>query len=36
MRQEEDEVFPAFRDALPAEENARLTKMMNWEGFKVA
>jgi hemerythrin superfamily protein len=36
MRQEEDDIFPAFRDALPAEENARLTKMMNWEGFKVA
>ncbi|RAK59673.1 hemerythrin domain-containing protein [Phenylobacterium hankyongense] len=36
MRQEEDEIFPTFRDALPAEENARLTKMMNWEGFKVA
>jgi iron-sulfur cluster repair protein YtfE (RIC family) len=36
MRTEEDEVFPAFRDALPAEENGKLTAMMNWEGFKVA
>lgn len=36
IREEEDEIFPTFRDALPAEENARLTRMMNWEGFKVA
>jgi hemerythrin superfamily protein len=36
MREEEEEIFPAFRDALPPEENARLTRMMNWEGFKVA
>jgi hemerythrin superfamily protein len=36
MREEEDEVFPAFREALPPDENAKLTKMMNWEGFKVA
>jgi hemerythrin-like domain-containing protein len=36
MREEEDEVFPAFRDSLPAEENAKLTAMMNWEGLKVA
>jgi hemerythrin superfamily protein len=36
VREEEDEVFPTFRAALPAEENARLTRMMNWEGFKVA
>jgi hemerythrin superfamily protein len=36
IREEEEEVFPAFREALPAQENARLTKMMNWEGFKVA
>jgi hemerythrin superfamily protein len=36
MREEEDEIFPAFRDALGAEENAKLTKMMHWEGFKVA
>lgn len=36
MREEEDEIFPAFRDALTADENAKLTKMMHWEGFKVA
>ncbi len=36
VREEENEVFPAFRDKLSAEENAKLTKMMNWEGFKVA
>jgi hemerythrin superfamily protein len=36
VREEEEEVFPAFHDALPAEENARLTRMMNWEGLKVA
>ncbi|WP_334161443.1 hemerythrin domain-containing protein [Phenylobacterium sp.] len=36
MREEEDEIFPAFRDALPPEENAKLFKMLNWEGFKVA
>jgi len=36
MREEEEEIFPAFRDALPPEENAKLFKMLNWEGFKVA
>ena len=36
VREEEDEVFPAFRDSLPAEENGKLTGMMNWEGLKVA
>jgi hemerythrin superfamily protein len=36
MREEEEDIFPAFRAALPPEENARLTKLMNWEGFKVA
>ena len=36
MREEEDEIFPAFRDALPPEENAKLFRMLNWEGFKVA
>lgn len=35
-REEEQEVFPAFRDSLPAEENGKLTAMMNWEGLKVA
>jgi hemerythrin superfamily protein len=36
MREEEEDIFPAFRDALPPEENAKLFKMLNWEGFKVA
>jgi len=36
VREEEDEIFPTFRARLPQEENAKLTKMMNWEGFKVA
>jgi hemerythrin superfamily protein len=36
VREEEEDVFPSFRDALPPEENARLTRMLNWEGFKVA
>jgi hemerythrin-like domain-containing protein len=36
MRMEEDEVFPTFRQALSAEQNARLTSLMNKEGFKVA
>ena len=36
MRMEEDEVFPSFREALSPEQNARLTSMMNKEGFKVA
>jgi len=36
IHEEETEVFPMFRDSLPAEENAKLTRMMNWEGFKVA
>lgn len=36
MREEEIEIFPTLRDALSGEENAKLTKMMKWEGFKVA
>ena len=36
MTEEETEVFPMFRDELAAEENERLTRMLNWEGFKVA
>ena len=36
MREEEEDIFPSFRDAMPPEENAKLTRMMNWEGFKVA
>jgi len=36
VREEEEEVFPAFHQALSGDENARLTRMLNWEGFKVA
>lgn len=36
IHEEENEIFPTFRDRLGADENAKLTKMMNWEGFKVA
>lgn len=36
IRMEEDEVFPAFRNVMSAEQNARLTALMNKEGFKVA
>jgi hemerythrin superfamily protein len=36
IREEEQEIFPALRDALGEAENAKLTRMMNWEGFKVA
>jgi hemerythrin-like domain-containing protein len=36
MRMEEDEVFPTFRQTLSAEQNAKLTSLMNKEGFKAA
>ena len=36
VREEEDEIFPALRASMSEDENAKLTKMMNWEGFKVA
>nr|MDQ4087820.1 hemerythrin domain-containing protein [Pseudomonadota bacterium] len=36
MRMEEDEVFPAFRNSLTEEQNARITAMMNKEGLKMA
>lgn len=36
MRMEEDEVFPKFRNTLSEEQNAKLTAMMNKEGFKMA
>jgi len=36
MRMEEDEVFPKFRNSLSEEQNAKLTAMMNKEGFKMA
>jgi iron-sulfur cluster repair protein YtfE (RIC family) len=36
MRMEEDEVFPSFRQALSDTQNAKLTSLMNKEGFKAA
>ena len=36
MRMEEEEVFPTFRQALSDTQNAKLTSLMNKEGFKVA
>jgi hemerythrin superfamily protein len=36
IRMEEEEVFPAFRQALSEEQNAKLTSLMNKEGFKMA
>jgi hemerythrin superfamily protein len=36
IREEEEEIFPAFHAAMAGDENRRLTKMLNWEGFKVA
>lgn len=36
MREEEDTIFPALRASMSEEENARLTAMMNKEGFKFA
>jgi len=36
MRMEEDEVFPKFRNSLTEAQNAKITAMMNKEGFKMA
>ena len=36
IRMEEEEVFPAFRQILSEEQNAKLTSLMNKEGFKMA
>ena len=36
MRMEETEVFPAFRALMSDAQNARLSSLMNKEGFKVA
>lgn len=36
IRMEEEEVFPSFRETMSSEQNARLTAMMNKEGFKAA
>ncbi|HYW15491.1 MAG TPA: hemerythrin domain-containing protein [Allosphingosinicella sp.] len=36
IRMEEDEVFPAFKQILSEAQNAKLTSLMNKEGFKMA
>jgi hemerythrin superfamily protein len=36
MIEEEQEIFPKFRELLSPEQNARITSMMNKEGFKFA
>jgi hemerythrin superfamily protein len=36
MKMEENEVFPTFKRALSDTQNAKLTSLMNKEGFKVA
>jgi hemerythrin superfamily protein len=36
MREEENEIFPRFREMLSEEQNSRITAMMNKEGFKFA
>ena len=36
IRMEEEEVFPAFRQILSEEQNAKVTSLMNKEGFKMA
>lgn len=36
IREEEDEIFPRFEQELSREQNARITRMMNWEGYKAA
>lgn len=36
MREEENDIFPRFRDMLSEEQNDRITAMMNKEGFKFA
>lgn len=36
MREEENDIFPRFREMLSDEQNSRITAMMNKEGFKFA
>lgn len=36
IRMEEDEVFPAFKQIMTEAQNAKLTTLMNKEGFKMA
>jgi hemerythrin superfamily protein len=36
MRMEEEQVFPRFKRDLSEEQNARITSLVNKEGFKMA
>ena len=36
MREEENEIFPTFRSRMSDEQNAKITTLMNKEGFKFA
>lgn len=36
IREEEEDIFPALRDQLSEEKNAKLTSMLNKEGFRLA
>lgn len=36
MQDEEKEIFPGFRERMSAEQNSRITTMMNKEGYKFA
>lgn len=36
VREEEDEIYPRFREKLSAEQNAKITKRMNAEGYLLA
>jgi hemerythrin superfamily protein len=36
MKEEEQEIFPKFREQLSAEQNSRITAMMHKEGYKFA
>jgi hemerythrin superfamily protein len=36
IRMEEDEVYPAFKQVMSEEQNAKLTSRMNKEGFRMA
>jgi hemerythrin superfamily protein len=36
MREEEDDIFPTFRARMSDDQNAKITTMMNKEGFKFA
>jgi hypothetical protein len=36
MREEENEIFPSFRSRMSDDQNAKITALMNKEGFKFA